>query len=106
MSRNKTVIIGVGYKMYSGKDTVAEYWNDKYWTTRISFAAKLKSMVRDLYGLTDAHTDGSDKLAPVPGLGGITPREIMQRFGITKNQVTKQLQELIDSGLLEKNYIT
>jgi len=27
----------------------------------------------------------------------------MQRFGITKSEVTKQLQELMDSGLLEKN---
>jgi len=29
--------------------------------------------------------------------------KIMERFGITKEEVTKQLQELIDNGLLEKN---
>lgn len=75
------IIIGIGSKMCVGKDTVANYWQEKYGIVKVSFAAKLKSMVRDLYNLTGSHTDGADKTTALPQFNGITARDIMQKFG-------------------------
>ena len=37
------------------------------------------------------------------GLDDEIIRDIMQKFGVTGNEVKKRLQELMDSGLLKKN---
>ena len=78
---NDKIIIGLGYKMYSGKDTVADYWQAKHGIVKVSFAAKLKAMVRDLYNLTSEHTDGGKKSDILSQFGDITARDIMQKFG-------------------------
>jgi hypothetical protein len=67
--------------MQVGKDTVFLHWADKYKVIKVSFAAKLKSMVKDLYNLDETFVNGENKGVPIDRFGGITAREIMNIWG-------------------------
>lgn len=84
---NKVIVIGLGHKMFCGKDTVAAHWKEKFGVIPVSFAYKLKAIVKDLYGLTEEHTNGKLKQEPILELGGITPRTIMQKFGTNNREI-------------------
>lgn len=80
-------VIGlVGHKG-SGKDTIANILIEYYGYTKLSFAAKLKDVVADLYGLDRKMLEG-DTLAnrllrdePIERLDYKSPRQILQLFG-------------------------
>lgn len=73
----KGVVIALVGPRRSGKDTVAEFLGHP----RVQIAGPLKEGVSRMFGIPreDLETDAKDR--PAPGLGGHTPREIMQRLG-------------------------
>jgi hypothetical protein len=85
---NTSILLGVGYKMQSGKDTMADYCVDKYSAVKVSFASKLKELVSDLYGIPMWHLEDIDfKNKPIDRLDGQSPRDIMQKLGHSIRQI-------------------
>ncbi len=79
----KKCVLMLGHRARSGKDTLADlimHYNS-YFSQKLAFADKLKSVVKDLYGLTDEHVYGSLKETPLDQYPGYTPRMILQKFG-------------------------
>ena len=74
------MIIGLGYKARSGKDTVGLYLSDTGKFNMTSFAFSLKEAVKVIYGWTDEHVYGNLKEVIDP-FWNQTPREVMQKFG-------------------------
>jgi hypothetical protein len=78
------VIIGLGCKAQVGKDTAAEYIENKFpgKAKRLAFADKLKQIAMDLFGLTYEQCYGSKEVKEtVDPRYGLSPREIMQKLG-------------------------
>ncbi len=79
-----STIIGLGSSAQVGKDTAAEYLEEKYpgRVRRVAFADKLKQVCMLLFGLTHEQCYGpvsiKEKVDPRYGL---SPREIMQGVG-------------------------
>jgi hypothetical protein len=74
------MIIGFGYKARAGKDTAGMWIQSKWDLQRTAFAENLKNAVKEIYGWTDDHVYGHLKEVVCP-FWGVTPREVMQRFG-------------------------
>jgi hypothetical protein len=69
-----------GYKR-SGKDTIADHiFNASSKATKMSLATPIKYFLRDLFGWTEEHTDGSLK-EKEDLTYGLSPRQAMQYFG-------------------------
>lgn len=62
-----------------GKSTAAEKLVSLGWM-RVKFAGPLKAMAAEL-GLNDEQIEGALKEVPIPHMGGVTPRRIMQTLG-------------------------
>jgi dephospho-CoA kinase len=75
------IVIGVVGIAGSGKTLVSKHLVNKHRFTRLRFAGPLKEMLKAGLGLTDEHIDGSLKQEPLPELGGVTPRHLMQTLG-------------------------
>jgi hypothetical protein len=60
MESDRVLVVMLGYKSLSGKDTVYQFAKDLGFV-RAAFADKLKDTVADLYNLTDAQVHGSLK---------------------------------------------
>ena len=71
------MIIGLGYKKRSGKDSVANRLVDKWGFQKLHLGAPIKLAARELYDLSDAQLYGDlkDKIDP---RWNKTPREIFQ----------------------------
>lgn len=65
----------------SGKSTAAEAILQAGPFKRLPLASPIKHMLRAGLGLSMEHTDGPLKEVPVPRLGGITPRRMLQTLG-------------------------
>lgn len=74
------MLIGLGYKARSGKDTVARHLRDYHRFTHTWFAQPLKAAVEQLFGLSREQTYGDLKEVP-DAFWQDTPRNILQRFG-------------------------
>jgi hypothetical protein len=74
------MIIGLGHRARSGKDTFADYLVAKHGFTKLSFATPLKEAARDIFLLTDEQMYGSLKEVVDPRWGR-TPRDILQKLG-------------------------
>ena len=74
------MIIALGGKKGSGKDTLANYLVDKYNFTRYAFGDPVKLVCKELFDLTEDQLHGSLKDTVDKRLG-ITPREIFQKIG-------------------------
>jgi hypothetical protein len=74
------MIIGLGYKARSGKDTVASYLCCDHGFTSVAFAGNLKEAARVIFGLSQDQLYGhlKDVLDPY---WNDTPRNILQRLG-------------------------
>ena len=61
-------IIGLCGDIGSGKSTVAKFLWEEYGYGAASFAAKLKAVAKDVFGLTDEQVNGTqaEKAAPIP----------------------------------------
>lgn len=73
------MILGLGYKARSGKDTFAGLLA-RYGFRSLAFADPLKSAARELFGLSGTQLFGDAKEL-VDEFWGLTPRNIMQRLG-------------------------
>lgn len=74
------MLIGLGYKARSGKDTVADYLEKEYSYYRHSFAFQLKALLWFLFGIDDELLISGDKNTYIP-LWGMTVREMLQKIG-------------------------
>jgi hypothetical protein len=74
------MIIGLGYKARSGKDTIAEYLVRVYGFRRVAFADSLKEACRQIFSFTDEQLYG-DKKEVVDSYWEVTPRYVLQKVG-------------------------
>jgi len=77
-------IIGMGCTAQVGKDTAAEYWEEKYpgKVKRVGFADKLKEVCILLFGLSHEQCYGSKEIKEtIDPRYGMSPREILQKVG-------------------------
>lgn len=74
------MIIGLGYRKQSGKDTVADYLVERYSFTKASFARPLKDACIAAFGFTEEQVNGSLKEVVDPRWN-LTPREALQYVG-------------------------
>jgi hypothetical protein len=74
------MIIGLGYKARSGKDSVADYLVEHHGYCRRAFADSLKEACRAIFDLSDEQLYGSQK-EEVDPFWKTTPRDILQRVG-------------------------
>lgn len=97
------VIIGLGYKARSGKDTFANFLKEDHDFVPIAFADPLKNAARELFGFSDEQLYGSLKEVVDPfwqeRLGDnfsdpITPRLILQLLG------TQSLRNVLSGDIL------
>lgn len=93
------MIIGLGYKARSGKDTVGNWLHDHRNFNVTSFAFSLKEAVKVIYGWTDDHVYGDLKEVRDP-FWLQTPRITMQHFGT--NACRQNLRDDIWVKSLEK----
>lgn len=63
-----------------GKTTLAKALEDELGYTRVAFADQLREDIKHLLDLTDEDVT-THKNEPIEGLGGITPRVLLQRYG-------------------------
>ena len=74
------MIIGLGYKARSGKDTVASYLKEHFGFRQTFFAEPLKEACEVIFRLTKDQLYGDQKFDPVPFWWDMTTREILQKF--------------------------
>lgn len=74
------LLVGVGHRARTGKDTIGDYLEDHRNWHRTCFAASLKEAVKIIYGWTNEHVYGSLK-EEVDPFWKTTPREVLQKFG-------------------------
>lgn len=74
------MIIGLGHRARSGKDTLADYLVKQHGFIKVSFATPLKEAARDIFLLTDEQMYGDLKEVVDPRWGR-TPRDILQKLG-------------------------
>ena len=67
------MIIGLGFKARSGKDTVADYLIENYGFKRLAFADALKEGCRHIFELNDEQLYGELKEVE-DDYWGVTPR--------------------------------
>lgn len=76
------MIIGFTGRIGHGKTTAANHVVVKYGAERFSFAAPLKAMLKDIYGLSEEQLYGTqEQKATVDPRHGKSPRELMQFLG-------------------------
>lgn len=74
------MIIGLGYKKGSGKDTVADFLVRNHGFTKLSFADPLKAAAREIFGFDQEQLYGSKKEELDP-FWKDTPRNVLQKVG-------------------------
>lgn len=74
------IVIGIGYKKGSGKDTIANRLVDNHNFIKLSFADPLKQACKSIFHFTDDQLYGNSKEIVDPNWGK-TPREILQIIG-------------------------
>lgn len=74
------MIIGLGYKARSGKDTIADHLCKKFGFHRGAFAGALKDAAREIFGLSWEQLYGSEKEIVDPYWRD-TPRKLLQMLG-------------------------
>ncbi len=93
------MIVGISGKRRTGKSLLASMLEARYGYIQLSFAKVLKQEVREIFGLTEDHTDGPLKEIPL-WHGGPSPRDVMIRYGqqirkIDPNHWINRLKEQI-----------
>jgi hypothetical protein len=82
---SEPIIIGLTGRAHTGKDTAADHLVREYGFGRAAFADTLRTMLEAM--LEDAGADYAHlyephlKAAPIPQLGGVSARELMQTLG-------------------------
>jgi 5'(3')-deoxyribonucleotidase len=79
-SERKPKVIAFLGRAGSGKTTAARYFEERYGAERVSFAAPIKRIARDMLDFSDAQLYGNEKEAIDPRYG-FSPRWVLQRLG-------------------------
>lgn len=74
------MLLGLGYKKGSGKDTIADLLATSYGFVKVSWADSLKAGVKAFHGWNDRHVYG-DLKEEIDHYWGYSPREALQRIG-------------------------
>jgi len=74
------IVIGFGYKAYSGKDTAAKHLIMSYGFQQKAFATSLKKATYDIFKLDHGQMYGNEK-EDIDPFWGMSPRTIMQKIG-------------------------
>lgn len=74
------ILLGIAGYAGSGKSTVAKYLVEKYGFRDIALADPLKKACAEIFRFTDEQLYGSKK-EEVDPFWGLTPRDVLQRFG-------------------------
>ena len=81
----RPLIVGLGYQMQTGKDTIASYLilhgSASYPFKRIAFADPLKDAAAAIFGFDRSRLDDADYKAEVDPYWGVTRRTILQKLG-------------------------
>jgi len=77
----KYKIIGVTGRKYNGKDTIANYLNNKYDYDQNAFAQPLKEICKTLFNFNQEQLYGTLKETPDPNWFNLTPRQVFQFVG-------------------------
>lgn len=88
------MLIGIGYKARSGKNTVGDYLAENYNFMTDAFAFRLRLAIQNVLNIR-VYSD-EDKSTVYPFWGGRTGREILQQFG------TEGLREGFDENIWVK----
>lgn len=75
------MIIGLGYKARSGKDTAADYLCKEYDYSRAAFSFELKAFLYYFLGIVEEHLIHGDKSQKYPFWNNMSVREILQKVG-------------------------
>lgn len=75
------IIIGLTGPAGCGKSTAARCIEERYQFGCLSVAAPIKRMLRDGLHLQQSQLHGELKEEPIPEMGGVTPRRLMQSLG-------------------------
>jgi hypothetical protein len=95
-------IIGITGKKFSGKDTLAKYFIDKYGYKRIAFADVLKDICKTIFNFSDDQLYGNKK-EEEDIYWKITPRKVLQFIGteLFRNQIGNILPLIGDKIWIE-----
>jgi hypothetical protein len=99
-------IIGLGYKIGSGKDTAADVLCSEFGYTKMRFADALKEAVSAIFGWPREKLDDQKFKAKEDAFWGATPRTILQRVGT--EAIRQQIREDVWIKALElriKNFV-
>ncbi len=77
---SKVTLVGLGYRMRSGKDTAADVLVRDFNFHRMAFADPLKEAAKIIFGWGDEHVHGQLKEVVDP-FWGFSPRSALQRLG-------------------------
>jgi hypothetical protein len=75
------MIIGIGYKKRSGKDTIGEHLIDAHDFQRAAFADKLKEVTAAMFDWHGARMLADDQKEVVDAFWGLSPRQALQLMG-------------------------
>ena len=97
------MLVGLSGKAGSGKDETG-YVLEAYGFLKVSFAAKLKRVAQDVFGLSRAETSDRALKELVVSRWGLSPRRIMQEVGKKMREIHQDiwvscLDELIAQGV-------
>jgi hypothetical protein len=81
MREYKKTIIGIGFQIGVGKDTVADYICGEYGFAKLRWADALKEAVAAIYGWNRMDLEDQEFKATVDPFWDITPREALQKVG-------------------------
>ncbi len=73
-------VLGVTGHKYNGKDTLGNYFVEKYGYKRLAFADSLKDGCREIFGFSDEQLYGNKKEI-IDEYWGVTPRTVLQYVG-------------------------
>jgi hypothetical protein len=92
------MIIGIGYRARTGKDTIATYLDRWHGFLRVSFADSLKRCCQEVFGFSAVQLHGSSKETIDP-YWGFSPRWALQTIG------TELFREQIDPDIWVKSVL-
>lgn len=73
-------VLGMTGRKFNGKDTLGNYFVEKYGYKRVAFADALKDGCKEIFGFTNDQLYG-DKKETIDEYWGVTPRTVMQYVG-------------------------
>lgn len=84
---NKPILIGLGYRARSGKDTVADYLSAAHNFANVAFAAALKRAVGAILDDNPYRPDFKEEMTAI----GLTGGQALQQIGVKLREIDKDI---------------